>query len=91
MPIERPTATETIADQQRVARAVDDPRELVAAELVEPEPVVERGARAAAAAEPREVLDARVLRRDQRREDRDEDEDPDEREADERARVAAQP
>ena len=86
----RPT-TETIADQQRVAGAVDDPRELVPPERVDPEPVVERGARAAAAAEPREVLDARILRRDQRREDRDEDEGPDEREADDRGRVAAQP
>ena len=52
------------ADQQRVAGAVDDPRELVAPERVEAEPVVGRRARAAAAGEPREILAARVLRRD---------------------------
>ena len=45
------------ADQERVARAVEDPRELVAPLLVDPEPVVGRRAGAAAPAEPREIAD----------------------------------
>ena len=78
------------ADQEREARAVEDPRELVAPLLVDPEPVVGRRARAAAPAEPREIAGARILRCEQRREDGADDEEPDEREADQRSRVPAQ-
>ena len=45
MPIESPTVTDDDADHERVARAVEDPRELVAAELVDAEPVRRRRAR----------------------------------------------
>ena len=78
------------ADQERVAGAVEDPRELVAPLLVDPEPVVGRRARAAAPAEPREIADDRVLGCDHRREDGAGDEEPDEREADHCSRVTAQ-
>ncbi len=77
-------------DQEREAGAVDDPRELVATLLVDPEPVLGRGSRAARALEAREVADPRILGGDPRREDGDEDEHPDEPEADQRPRVVAQ-
>ena len=78
------------ADQERVARAVEDPRELVAPLLVDSEPVLGRRAGAAASAESREIADARILGREERREEGADDEDPDDREADQRSRVPAQ-
>ena len=78
------------ADQERVARAPHDPRQLVAAELVEPEPVIGRRARAADAAEGREILLVRVLRRENRRQDRHQHHRRHDQRADDRAGVAAQ-
>ena len=46
-------------DQEREAGPVEDPRELVAPLLVDPEPVVGRRAGAAAPSEPREIADDR--------------------------------
>src|SRR5205814_10467057 len=75
------------ADDEREPRAVDDPRQLVAADLVDPEPVRGRGAGAAAVRHLRVVLLERGVRREQRREYRSDDEEADEEEADLRATV----
>ena len=95
-PTESPTATGDDPDQQRVARAVDDPGEDVAALLVE----AEEG-------DPATGLDSTTpptrvqpgwsipslsaLPGDERREDRHEQEDGDDYEADDRTRVTAEP
>ena len=79
------------ADQQRVAGPVDDARELVSPERVDAEPMVERRAGQQLHAEPREILEARILRREQRREDGDEDEHAHQREAEQRTAVPAEP
>ena len=79
------------ADQQRQAGAVEDPRQLVAPEVVDAEQVVQRRAGTAALVDQRQVLDARVVRREERGEERDEDEEGDQHEADDRARIAPQP
>src|SRR4029079_14490462 len=79
-------------DHERVAGPVDDPRELVAAEGVEPHRVRLRRAGAAAAVERdrEQVLLVRVVRGEQRRENGAEREQEHEREAGDRTGVAAQ-
>ena len=79
-------------DQQRLPSAIDNPAELVAAQLVEPEPVLGRRTRNGGG---RDHAGTRVFARavggDQRREDRDQDEERDQPEPDQGDRVAAQP
>ena len=60
------------ADQQRVAGAVDDAAELVAAELVQAERELTGRPRELSRADEVEPLEGRVVRREQRREDRHE-------------------
>ena len=78
-------------DQERVASAVHDPREEVAAERVDSEEMLGGRPRAAASVEKREVLMQRVVGGDQRREERDEDERPHHDEPDDGTVVVAQP
>ncbi len=78
-------------DQKRIASAVHDPREQVAAERVDSEEVLGGRPRAAAPVEKREILMERVVGGDQRREERDEDERPHHEEPDDGTVVVAQP
>jgi hypothetical protein len=78
-------------DDQRGAGAVDDPREDVAPQLVDPEQVLGRGARVDAGPDDRQVLVARLVGGQQRREHGHEHEQADQYQADHRAGAAQQP
>ena len=75
------------ADEERVARAIDEPRELVPSEVVDAQQVLARRAWAAPVLDQFEVLLLRVVWRKQRSEDGDEDEEADDEDAEYRSRV----
>jgi hypothetical protein len=77
-------------DQQRHAGAVHDPREEIAPEEVDAEPVLGRGAGTAAVRDLQQVLLDRIVSGDPRREDRAGHEDEDEDEAGDCAGIAEQ-
>src|SRR5207248_6885999 len=79
------------ADDEREPRAVEDARELVAAELVDAEPVLGGRPRAAAVPYEVEMLVEGPVRREQRREHGHEDEREHEEETDPGAGIAPDP